>query len=76
MKKKNTKLKVRNFVQMHVMEFNRPTVFKDKKKELKKGYQKHKGHKIAEIGLNEKYRDDIQNRQNQFRSRIKPMHGR
>ena len=36
MKKKNTKLKVRNFVQMHVMEFNRPTVFKDKKKELKK----------------------------------------
>lgn len=29
---------------MHVMEFNRPTVFKDKKKELKKGYQKHKGH--------------------------------
>lgn len=44
MKKKNTKPKVRNFVQMHVMEFNRPTVFKDKKKELKKGYQKHKGH--------------------------------
>ena len=41
MKKKNTKLKVRNFVQMHVMEFNRPTVFKDKKKELKKGLKQN-----------------------------------
>lgn len=35
-------VKQRNLVQKHVMEFNRPTVFKDRKKELKKGYQKHK----------------------------------
>ena len=35
-------VKQRNLVQKHVMTFNRPTVFKDRKKEFKKGYTKHK----------------------------------
>lgn len=35
-------VKQRNLVQKHVMEFNRSTVFKDRKKEFKNGYQKHK----------------------------------
>lgn len=35
-------VKRRNLVQKHVMTFNCPTVFKDRKKEFKKGYQKHK----------------------------------
>ena len=34
--------KQRNLVQKHVMEFNHPCTFKDRKKELKKGYTKHK----------------------------------
>lgn len=35
-------IKQRNLVQKHVMAFNRPTVFKDRKKESKKGYTKYK----------------------------------
>lgn len=35
-------VKQRNLVQKHVMEFNHPCTFIDRKKELKKGYQKHK----------------------------------
>lgn len=35
-------VKQRNLVQKHVMEFNHPCTFTDRKKELKKGYQKHK----------------------------------
>ena len=42
MKTKITSVKTRNFVQMHVMEFNRATIFVDKKKRCKSGYQKHK----------------------------------
>ncbi|NLK85432.1 MAG: hypothetical protein GX278_05735, partial [Aeromonadales bacterium] len=40
MKKKT--VKNRNFVQMHVAEFNKPAVFTDRKKAQKAGYQKHK----------------------------------
>ena len=39
---KSKKVKQRNFVQMHVMEFNTAKVFIDRKKEFKKGYKKHK----------------------------------
>ena len=35
-------VKQRNLVQKHVMTFNCPTVFKDRKKEFKNGYTKHK----------------------------------
>ena len=40
MKKK--KIKQRNFVQMHVQEFNTPKVFADRKKKSKSGYIKYK----------------------------------
>lgn len=39
---KTTKVKVRNFVQEHVMFFNSPKIFCDRKKAMKSGYQKHK----------------------------------
>lgn len=39
---KTTKVKVRNFVQEHVMLFNSPKIFCDRKKAMKSGYLKHK----------------------------------
>lgn len=39
---KQKQIKIRNFVQMHVQEFNKPKVFKDRKKEFKKGNFKYK----------------------------------
>ena len=34
--------KQRNFVHKHALQFQKASVFKDKKKANKKGYQKHK----------------------------------
>ena len=39
---KTSKVKIRNFVQEHVMLFNCPKIFCDRKKAMKSGYQKHK----------------------------------
>lgn len=39
---KQKDVKIRNFVQMHAQEFNKPKVFKDRKKEFKKGNFKYK----------------------------------
>lgn len=36
-------MKTRNYVAKYSKEFNRATVQTDKKKNLKKGYEKHKG---------------------------------
>lgn len=35
--------KERNFVHKHMVEFNKPKVFVDQKKESKRGKRKHKG---------------------------------
>lgn len=34
--------KQRNYVQKHALEFNKSSVFRDRKKDKKKGYSKHK----------------------------------
>lgn len=36
-------MKQRNYVAKHVHTYNKPTVQKDRKRELKRGYKKHKG---------------------------------
>lgn len=41
-KKKQPELIVHNFVAKHMHEVNKSQVFVDRKKDLKRGYQKHK----------------------------------
>lgn len=45
--------KVRNFVQMHVQDFNRPQAFEDRKQKIKRGYEKHRGAAIKKAFLGE-----------------------
>lgn len=52
-KRKKGVPRVRNFVQMHVQDFNRPQVFEDKKQKLRRGYEKHRGAAIKKASWGE-----------------------
>ena len=45
-KKKQPKVIVHNFVAKHMHEVNKSQVFVDRKKNAKRGYQKHKGRSV------------------------------
>ncbi|MDY6322908.1 MAG: hypothetical protein SPL30_08390 [Succinivibrio sp.] len=51
-KKKNA-LKQRNFVQAHVQQFNAPAVFRDRRLEMRRGMEKHRGAWKQEVSWEE-----------------------